>query len=161
MKYLKLTNTPECLKLAECLVGSPCTLSEFGLNEDHECLIVGVSCYGTAPDNPFLGEDLITNPDHTGWFGNEIILPLETLKLNPFKCMEYGVSVATLEAIDKKDPVIGIISKIFRVEDIISDNILHFNAIICSDNFTCSFANINTVFLDLTSLPNGAEIVEQ
>lgn len=92
MKYLKLTNTEECLKLAECLVGSECytdigildlSLGGYSLDGVHYC-----------PDDCEWesNEFLLFDETHRN-FSKHILVPLESIKLNPFKAMQYEIPV--------------------------------------------------------------------
>jgi len=83
MEFLKLSNTEECLKLAECLIGSPC----FYPKTTHGINLYGSDLkYGFAT-NPYMDTSSLR------WRNGTLWLPLETIKLNPFKCMEHGVKV--------------------------------------------------------------------
>jgi hypothetical protein len=81
-KYLKLTNTEKCLELAECLVGSKC-VAKWPAHLASDSRLLGVG------DNYFLFE-------LHGTAGNcdTVEIPLDTLKLNPFKCMEHKIHLS-------------------------------------------------------------------
>jgi hypothetical protein len=94
MKYLELTNTKECMKLAECLIGSVVIYHSNTIKHKYYEL---AHTANEADYRAFIiigGRDPETgNSIHSFCNMNKILLPLDNLKLNPFKCMEHGVRV--------------------------------------------------------------------
>jgi|3_EtaG_2_1085321.scaffolds.fasta_scaffold03516_13 hypothetical protein len=86
MEYLKLTNTKECLKLAECLVGSD-TFKVFNM-EPYEVQgeLLGVC------GNDFLIRDSGDECDY-GFLSEFVFISVESIKLNSFKCCEHSIPV--------------------------------------------------------------------
>jgi hypothetical protein len=135
-KYLKLTNTEKCLELAECLVGSKVKT---------DCGIDILKYWDGYYQVIFDPRANIKSEDS---FINEILLPLDTLKLNPFKCMEHKIPVKRKDGCRDNGRI-----TMYRER---SDSHPYDEFMISggggfrNDNFT----------LDLNNLPEGASIVE-
>jgi len=86
MKYLKLTNTKECLKLAECLIGSDTfkVIDMVPYESQGELL-------GVCGDN-FLIRESSEETDY-GFVNSFVMIPMDSIKLNPFKCCEHSIPV--------------------------------------------------------------------
>ncbi len=126
MKYLKLTNTDECLKLAECLIGSEC----FYPATQHSVTLYGSDLkYGFAT-NPYMDTSSLR------WWRGALLLPLDTLKLNLFKCMEHRIHIKHMFGVTR-----ALQPDDFRLRD---------NSYRTNFSFELSCEN----------LPSGAEIVE-
>ena len=146
MKYLKLTNTPECLKMAECLLNSSCES-------------------GMLKSGTLLGVNKMFAVTHNGgvihgFWRDEILLPLETLKINPYKCMEHEIVVTA--------PYIVPPATVKPIPPAAVGRIHYCNLSKYSPSRKkeCGIENCVNVFLDdivldLTNLPSGASIIEE
>ena len=88
MKYLKITNTPDGLRLARCLVGSPCKAQTASHKNEYYGVIVGAD-----------SEIIVRNGKHLH-SERYVDIPIDTLKLDPFAAMRYGVSVVGKSELD-------------------------------------------------------------
>jgi hypothetical protein len=77
MKVLKLTNTPECLRIALAFIGSICTIKQ----DQKYTFLSTIRDY-------YLCEDIDDNVLETTW---DIFLPLESLKICPFIAMRENI----------------------------------------------------------------------
>ena len=81
MKYLRITNTPDGIRLARCLIGSMTksnrVLSGVSETEGEKFFIAWEDSYGAC------------------WI-NSVLLPLDTIKLDPFAAMREGISVRAM-----------------------------------------------------------------
>lgn len=124
MKCLELTYTTECLKLAQCLVGSK-TDNEWFNQELHGSDYNGFWITDASDDDTWIsmGEE-------------KVVLPVEKLKLNPFKCCEHSIPVI----VDR-----GIWGKEKREKKNVLLHVLMEG---------CTFE------LDFDKLPNGAKLID-
>ena len=132
MKLLKLTNTPECLKLAECLIGSKSTWRSAEL--------VGIS---KCKKEPFLAEffagtNLLIKDGY-----EELSFKLEDLKVCPYMCLKNTVQVSF-------EGESGVIYSIDRFG----------NCEIELEYGGFDKKHMSIITLDLTNLPKGAEVVD-
>jgi hypothetical protein len=110
MKYLKITNTSDGLRLARCLIGSPVYR-----NRPIDVTLIGTANNGARfyyEYNQFLdiGDNDRIIVDNT----NEILLLIDTLKLDPFAAIANGVSIVVDFGIwGKERGIIGYPCKVF------------------------------------------------
>jgi hypothetical protein len=83
MKYLSIKNTPDGLRLARCLIMSNITHKDLAVSDTN---LIGVS------KSTFVWEHFDSN---SRWVAEweEIYIPLDTIKLDPFAAMREGVSI--------------------------------------------------------------------
>jgi hypothetical protein len=142
MKYLKLTNSEECLKLAECLVGSR-TNAVFFMQFLHGSDQNGFWVTDAGDDDYWIDVGI-----------DKILLPLDTLKLNPFKCMEHGIEIVQIDK-SKKIVQLGNIIKIDLVEDLIT-----YSNSVFGEHCESPVNFLDYLSLDLENLPEGATVIE-
>ena len=139
MKYLKITNTPDGLRLARCLVGSPCKAQTASHKNEYYGVIVGAD-----------SEIIVRNGKHLH-SERYVDIPIDTLKLDPFAAMRYGVSVVGTDGCSIK----GIIVSVSQYDP------LHANRFCINNMMTFCQEEIT---LDLSAIErgevDGASVVE-
>ncbi len=87
MEYLKIRNTQEGLKLAECLIGSNCDNGFFHEFSRHK--FEGVRNTGRVENSSFNFRE----NDGCAYDSPDVIMPVDSIVLNCFKCMEHQIPV--------------------------------------------------------------------
>ena len=88
MKALKLSNTPEGLKLARCLFGSP-IICQYGAIDNHESILCGQHTTETGASVFVVSSNFFLKFRGVG----QIIIPIDTMVFDPFAAMREKVSI--------------------------------------------------------------------
>lgn len=143
MKILKLTNTPECLRIALAFVGSPVLFMK--------CHLDSVS---------LLSKSYKLYPEYCtdSYRHSHIMLPLETLKICPFLAMREGLIFDTNANGYGKQ-----ISNILSVENLLDDGLMTVSFMVnLKYTITKHIKTIPSEYLDLDWIQtiHGASIEE-
>jgi len=155
MKQLKLSTiglTFESRKIlidfSRCLIGS---VSSETWRESDNHIFCGIT---ESVKYPFIVHHSKSGNIDNCYKYDYLLLPLETLKVNPWRCAEFGVSVSCDEdAADEIPHVVGIITSISDTDH----NVGGRRTLFCVDDFEYYVQDIS---LDLDNLPKGCEVVD-